>query len=263
MRIVALLLLAFSTLIIMQANAQSEDAAPTMSLVYSSTWAPMSVGDDEKVRGIIPDLLEEIIQNRMGIKVRHIGLPWARAQTFIEYGGADGFVTTPTEPRLKYSIQSKENALPIPFHAFVGKNSPTEIQLRAGTPLEKLQSARYCDVLGNGWATAFYKKRNIDYEIAQSLENCLKMLASNRIEVVVHAAPVTQFAITKLSLNDQITMMPHAYSESPDFPLLISKRSNFGQDFLDKFDAVLIEMKKNHELEILLERLTQKNLASF
>lgn len=260
-------LLVFSTIVfplfVGIASAQSNDGNSTITLVYANKWAPISGGEGDQVEGILPSLMEEIIHNRMGIRVIHKGLPWGRAQEVIKRGDADGFITTPTEARQGYSVASKQTVLQLPFQAFVKKGSASELDLKAGKPLTELGTTRFCDVLGNGWAKAFYDARNITYLEVPSLDNCLKMLNIGRTDIVIHASPVTQLFIRKLAIAPNIGRIAHVYPESPEFPLLLSKKSTYGAGFLARFDKIVADMKQSQEYEKILDQLTQENIDQF
>lgn len=234
--------------------------SPVFKVAYASEWAPISFGENEKVKGILPDLIEEIIAKRMNIKVLHQGFPWARAQKAVENGLVDAFITTATEQRLLYSTRSKTNILKVPFQAFTLKGSVAESKLSNGHNVANLGDYLYCDVLGNGWAKAFYNKRNIDYLVTSTLDNCLNMMVANRVDVIIHASPVAQMFIKKLAIDNKINMLPKIYPESPEFPLLLSKKSDFGTVFLQKFDALIKEMKKSGEFATLMKEVTERNL---
>lgn len=228
---------------------------------YASEWAPISLGKDEKVTGILPDLIEEIVVKRMGIPVSHQGLPWARAQQALKDGIIDAIITTPTKRRLHYSLRSKSTILNVPFKGFVLTGSDAHRKLLENKSISDLKKFRFCDVLGNGWAKAFYKNRNIDYEVTSSLDSCLKMMMVDRVDIIIHASPVTQMFVKSMKFSNRITMLPKTYPESPDFPLLLSKKSLFGSEFLDKFDVTILELKKTGEFDQIVAEITEKNLS--
>lgn len=236
-------------------------AEPMFRVGYASEWAPISFGKDEKVTGILPDLIEEIVVKRMGIPVSHQGLPWARAQEALKDGIIDGIITTPTKKRLHYSLRSKSNILNVPFKGFALTGSDAHRNLQENKNISDLKKFRFCDVLGYSWAKAFYKDRNIDYEVTSSLDNCLRMMMVDRVDIIIHASPVAQMFVKNMKLGSRITMLPKTYPESPNFPLLLSKKSLFGSEFLDKFDVTILELKKAGEFDRIVAEITEKNLS--
>lgn len=81
--------------------------AESIKLSYNSDWPPYSFGIGNKVRGIFPDLMREIIESRMGQKVEQSGTAWKRVQLMAEKGLVDAFVTLPTEKRKNMLIHRK------------------------------------------------------------------------------------------------------------------------------------------------------------
>jgi polar amino acid transport system substrate-binding protein len=67
-------------------------AQPAFKLVYFNNFAQFSWETNEKMQGILIDVLTEAIQNRMGIAVSHKGYPWKRAQLLAKNNHADAFV---------------------------------------------------------------------------------------------------------------------------------------------------------------------------
>lgn len=246
---------------LLPAHAFAQDSGG-IRIVYAADWAPISHGEGSDVRGILPDLMEAIIARRLGVPVIHSGQPWGRAQALIESGQADAFVTTPTEARLEYARRSEENVLLVPFQAFTTSDSTFYRELAAGAPLTSLKDARFCDVLGNGWAKAFYAKRKLDYLSVPTIENCLKLLSVKRSDVIVHAAPVTRLYIQHLDLAELVSQLPHIYPESPAFPLLISRKSSFGPRFLASFDRTIGELRASGEFDRMMSEIQQANLEA-
>ncbi|KLN59740.1 hypothetical protein WH96_15195 [Kiloniella spongiae] len=224
----------------------------SFKIAYAESWAPISVGAADNVTGILPQLMESIIQERMGIPVEHHGFPWARAQQAVISGEVDAFITTPTAERLEFSHASQSVVFPLRFQPIVRKNSEEEFGFKSEIDITTtLKSKRYCDVLGNGWAKVFYRKKKLKYLVVPTLDVCLKHLAQGQIDIIIHAEPVATSFIEKLHLKKELKVLPIIMDSSPEFPLLVSKKSPFGQAFIDSFDQTLVHIKN----EGLWERL--------
>lgn len=229
-----------------------EKKVPPFKIAYAESWAPISVGSADTVTGILPLLMESIIQQKMGIPVEHHGFPWARAQQAVKSGEVDAFITTPTAERLKFSRASQSIVFPLRFQPIVRSGSEEEFRFKSEIDITTtLKSKRYCDVLGNGWAKVFYRKKNMKYLVVPTLDICLKHLAQGQTDIIIHAEPVATSFIKKLRLEEQLKILPIVMDSSPKFPLLVSKESPFGQAFIDNFDETLTHMKN----EGLWERL--------
>ena len=73
--------------------------ATEIKIVYANQWHPYSVGDGVNVQWILPDLIERLLSEKLDYTVRHMGVPWNRAQSMVRSGEADGFVTAVTAER--------------------------------------------------------------------------------------------------------------------------------------------------------------------
>ncbi len=238
-------------------RADEKERQP-FKIAYAESWAPISVDSANTVTGILPELMDIVIDKTMGIPVKHQGFPWARAQEAVRSGEVDAFITTPTPERLKFTRASKNVVFTLNFQPIVRINSDEEHLLKSEKDIYTiLKSKKYCDVLGNGWAENFYKAKNLKYLVVPTLDICLKHLAQGQIDIIIHAAPVSLSFIQKLGMGKQLTVLPIVISSSPAFPLLVSNESSFGQDFLNEFDHTVSNMKQRGMWDELL------NLSSF
>ncbi|WP_120495440.1 ABC transporter substrate-binding protein [Kiloniella sp. EL199] len=230
-----------------------EKKTQPFKIAYAESWAPISIGSARTVTGMLPELMESVIQERMGIPVEHHGFPWARAQQAVKSGEVDAFITTPTNERLEFSRASKNVVFPLRFQPVVRVNSEEESRFKSEIDITTtLKSKRYCDVLGNGWAKEFYRKKNLKYLIVPTLDVCLKHLVQGQTDIIIHAEPVAADFIKELQLGTQVKILPIVMESSPEFPLLVSKKSPFGQAFISDFDETLGEMKNEGLWEKLI-----------
>ncbi len=230
-----------------------EDKTQPFKIAYAESWAPISVGSANTITGILPRLMESIIHERMGIPVQHIGFPWARAQQAVKSGEVDAFITTPTVERLEFARASQSIVFPLRFQPIVRIGSEEELGFKSEIDITTtLKSKRYCDVLGNGWAKEFYRKKNLRYQTVPTLDVCLKHLVQKQTDIIIHAEPVAANFIKELQLDAQVRILPIIMDSSPEFPLLVSRESPFGQAFINNFDETLSDMKNEGEWEILI-----------
>lgn len=212
-----------------------------IKIVYAENWAPISYGEQNTVKGILPEIIDHILAKNLGMNVTHIPVPWARAQKMVESGQADAFITTATAARLKYSEASKHTLYTLPFVGATKTGSQTEKLFSDPDDLSHLYEKRFCDVLGNGWATAFYQDKPVKLHIVPTIRECLLLLNAGRVDVIIHAGPVLRKYISELNLEDKISIMKKPSLKSPAFPLLVSKKSNLPKGFLKKFDTFIDE----------------------
>ena len=77
--------------------------APTLIWAYWSDAEPICWEENGVPQGLEVEIAEKVLTN-LGIKVKHVFVPWARAQKMVETGEADMMMTTPNDSRFKYAI---------------------------------------------------------------------------------------------------------------------------------------------------------------
>ena len=230
----------------------SSAADNPFKIVYASAWPPYSEGEGPNVRGILPALMKELLEQKMGVSVEHVGVPWARAQQMVKKGVADAFVTAPTAERLTFARSSTEFVYSVEFSPAVIKGSKIQKKISEGAKIPNdISKFGFRDVLGNNWAKQYYSKHNITYTIAKDAEECVKMIHAGRLDIFIHPANVTGKAIEKFDLADSFEIFD-AVPESPKFTLLLSKKSKFSASLLEPFDQVLSIAKSNGTYEQIL-----------
>ncbi len=228
--------------------------ADEIVVVFNSDWAPYSMGAVEEVEGILPDLVNELLGTHMGLSVRVQGYPWARVQHLVEQGYADVFITVPTQVRLEYALSSEEIAYQVEMRAIVKQGSDAETLLRETPTPTSLKSLRTCDILGNGWGKAYAANHDITPVIASKVSNCLLMVKNGRADTSIQSTVVAELEINSHGLDEDLVILPELFGQM-SFTLLLSKKSAYGQEFLDHFDEVVKRMKDDGSYDTLVRRL--------
>ena len=232
----------------------SSGAAAELKMTYNSDWPPYSEGVGDKVSGILPELMTEIVENRMGIKVSHHGYPWKRVQRAVELGKLDAMVTVPTKARLDYAESSKSIVYTIQMHPIVVRGSSTETKINASPTPATLRSLKVCDIIGNGWGKRFAATNEIAPIMATKVSNCLRMIAKGRVDVSIQSLAVATRQIGAEKLDDELAILPIPYGQMK-FTLLVSKQSKLEPGFMEEFDKTLNEMIEDGSYDALVKRL--------
>ncbi|MDV7339708.1 transporter substrate-binding domain-containing protein [Terasakiella sp. A23] len=226
------------------AQADQPYGGTEISVVYANQWAPISYEEGGEIKGLLPDRMDEILAQQMGMKVTHIPSPWGRAQKLVERGSVDAFVTTVTPKRLQYSSASEAKVFILPFVPVVRSFDLKVKSFKDADDLSQYKDQLFCDVLGNGWADYFYKDKPVQVYTAPTIKECLLLLRAGRVQSIIHAEPVLRKYIKELDLEKALTVLPRPSARSPKFSLMISKKSRLDQDFLDYFDQHLASQKE-------------------
>jgi polar amino acid transport system substrate-binding protein len=212
-------------------------------MAYFETYSPLSYrGENGVLRGLLVDILDDVLGRQMGVPIQHTGYPWLRAQLMTKLGQVDGICTIATSARLEYAVASSEVVLAAPRRIFVRTDNPMLEELQQVHDLAGLRQLKPIVVsyIGNGWGTENLAGFNVvsgkDYETG------LKMLIAKRGDVMIDNSLTMQFSLSNTVGGDQVMMMP-ARLESSNFQLLISKLSQ-QLDLLPGFDKALSQYKK-------------------
>ncbi len=197
--------------------------ADEFKITYNADWPPYSSGSMEKVRGILPDLLDEIIGKRMGYTVRHGGYPWKRAQAQIKSGAWDGIVTFPSDDRLAYTQSSRNIVYTLEQRPVVLKNSNAERVLSKNPSVDQLKNMRVCMMIGDGWSKNFYETHNIPFIRATDTQACLRMVARGRTDVFLHTEAAVNMNAREANLGDELTHLSDIFG-TMHFTMLLSKK---------------------------------------
>lgn len=225
---------------------------------YADTYPPLSYGEQANVQGVLPALMEGIIERGMSYRIIHRGKAWKRAQQEVWSGRADALITSITPERLKHSYRSDKPVFRLSFRPFTKVNSPATMALENNPPISKLKNFRFCDVHGNLWGKQFYEKHNIKFHITRSFETCLRLLTVGRTDIVIHSDHILSAIIQENNWGGLIKAHPQVMPESPEFHFLLSKKSKLSRNFLAQFDLTLMRMRNDGSYARLMRSLNEK-----
>ncbi len=236
------------------ASFMSASAAESFKLSVNSEWPPYSIGTGKAADGILPKLVREIVEKRMGIEVAVFGSPWKRAQIFVKSGKLDALVTVPTEGRLGYTERSRNILYEFEMRATVKTGSEAHGRLASNPDVDTIRSLKVCDLVGNAWAGRFYKKHAIEFYRLPDAETCLRLIDRGRMDVMIQPMAVALHEIRKLDLGNRLTTLGKTFG-GMRFALLVSKKSPFANAFIGKFDRTVDDMIRDGSLVRLIDRL--------
>ena len=221
---------------------------------FNSDWPPYSYGEGRSVQGILPALMTEIVEKRMGMKISHYGYPWNRAQRAVETGKLDTMVTVPTESRFAFSRTSGNTVYTIEMRAVVARGSAAEQEINAALQPKSLRKLRLCDIMGNGWGERFAAKNNLKPIISSKMSSCLRMTANGRTDVTIQSVAVANQGIAANGLGDELAILPPHFG-AMSFTLLLSNKSVLDANFMADFDKTIGAMIADGSYDALVDRL--------
>ncbi|WP_033138719.1 substrate-binding periplasmic protein [Aeromonas finlandensis] len=231
---------------------QSALAAPTaeLKMVYFDDFAPYSWRDEQgKMRGLMIDVMDRVAA-QMGLRVRHEGYPWQRAQKLVRMAQADGFVTVATQERLTYTRMVDEPVTTTVMTIFTQIGHPRMAEFQRARRLSDLKTFTFLDYLGNGWG----KENLVGFRVYKtvSVDRVFKMLAVGRGDLMVTDPLVAYFKLNTLGLSGQVVEVPLRLASTP-FNLCIGKHSRFNTR-ITEFNRALQQLRQRGELARIVAR---------
>lgn len=223
---------------------------------YNSQWPPYSSGSGEQVDGILPRIVDRILNQGLQLDVSHQGFPWRRVQSYAETGQIDAFVTYPSAERLMFA-ESTDNPLYIVTNkAFLRRGSPFATILRRDPDISRIAGLRVCTMLGDNWSTQFYAGLGLMPDKALNALNCLQLVAQDRSDVFIHTVEATTKLMDEAGLDAALEVLPHAYAEVP-LTFLLSRKSGLPASLIERIDARLSDMMRTGAYTTMIQDIME------
>ena len=220
-------------------------AAEPMKIVYFNDYPPLSWPQNNKMQGILIDIMNQSLKKRMHIDLSHQGRLWEEAQLMVKNGQADAFVTVPTPERRSYTRISQESVINSNIKIFTGKNNPRIKELVIVHSYSELKPYKLVDYRGNGRAEAALKGLDVDW--LATMDEIPEYLIQGKADAWTQNIFVAEFFLKHLDDRDKIIELPNVLA-GESFNLCIRRNSPFVR-VLDLFDQTIKDMKKDGTLE--------------
>jgi polar amino acid transport system substrate-binding protein len=225
-------------------------AAPTsVKMVFFEDYAPYSYRENGVMKGIYVDIAREILEQGLKIPVEVEGYPWARAQTMVEEGLADGFITVPTEERMSYAEPAEPPVLETRFLLYTSRANPelTEVQrVRTLADARKFRQAAY---LGSGWAKANLAPETIDW--SPTLESLIPLVTGRTRYVLIDAELVVDRVLRRQGLADKVWTGPVITTTPICF--FLGKKSPF-VGLIPRIGRLVADLKASGRFDALVQK---------
>ncbi|MBF0551155.1 MAG: transporter substrate-binding domain-containing protein [Deltaproteobacteria bacterium] len=221
-----------------------------MMFVYFENYAPYSWQENNQMRGILIDVVNEAVHKRMGVPVAQQGYPWARAQLLVEKGAADAFVTVPTPERKAYAQFGQEPVLRTDFKIFAKAGGSRTRELEKVSSIPELKPFKLTDYLGNGWSKENLKGLNVHWLAA--MDYIFPYLYEERADATVQVASVCRYNIKKTGYQNRIVELPNVLSSAP-FSLGIGRNSTYSH-ILPQVDQTIRQMRGDGTLQQIYDK---------
>ncbi|MET0106670.1 MAG: transporter substrate-binding domain-containing protein [Sedimenticola sp.] len=225
------------------------------TVAYSYNFPPYSFEVDGEMRGILVDVIDHALRERMNIPVVHKGYPWVRAQEQVKLGKADAFITNPTSERKGYTRISEESIIQPERKVFSRADHPKLAEMRTIQSFEQMVGFTVGVAIGNG----FYKKMvvnkgipiNTDY--APHFKQVLQKVASGRNDLTFAPTESTHYYLKSLGLQDQVIELSETRLHQSNYALCIGQQSPF-VSILPQFNTVIRKMREDGTLQAIVQK---------
>ncbi|MDN3919511.1 substrate-binding periplasmic protein [Roseateles violae] len=221
------------------------ETAPPFRIAYFETYSPLSFTEAGAIKGILVDVLDEVIHRRLGLPRSHEGFPWPRAQALVQRGERDAICTIATPARLAYAQAAEEPVVTAPTTVFVRADHPRLAAFSAARDLAELRELQpsVLSYAANGWARERLGGFNVLW--GNDFQSSLKMLVARRGDLMIENALTMQYSLRRLTGGDEIRMLPNRMDQA-HFQLLVS-RASAHLPMLPDFSRALRRFKQGPE----------------
>ena len=210
--------------------------------------------DSGRYTGFLHDMVVELFQERLGLRVDIARFPWKRCQLMVKNGEADIMVTIPTPERLEYTV-THERPIWIKrriLYTYDGHPRIKEIQQINGIKAIKDGGYRVLSYLGNGWAEKEVRDYGIPVVFSSTVAGMYRMLAAKRGDLIIEEKDLAIPQISNQELSGKIRATAGIGSES-GFHILVSKKSPHAP-LISTLDREVEAMRNKGRLDQILDQ---------
>jgi polar amino acid transport system substrate-binding protein len=219
-----------------------------IKLVFFEDYAPFSYREDGVLKGIYIDMAREIFEKNLKIPVSVEGYPWARAQTMVQQGLADGFFTVPTDERRVYAEVVAPAVLENKFVLYTSRTNPELPEIEGVRTLAEAKKFRQAAYLGSGWAKVNLDPQMIDW--SPTLESMLPLITGKTRYVLIDVDLVVNRVLRKMGQMDRVWMGP--VLDTAPIHVFLGKKSGF-VGLVPQVSRVITELKASGRLDALAQ----------
>lgn len=221
----------------------------TIKIVYFNSLTPYSWEDSEgRATGILIDILDAILRDKMNYTVIHEALPWERAQKRVLHGDADAFCTLITPTRLAYSTPTMLPVITLRTEVSVSPKNPRLDSILLVETISDLKPFKIAAYRGYGFLN---KYPDFDYVLSNDSLSAVKMVASNRADIYVGVREHLRSLIKRTGA--ELITFPFKGAPEVDFHFMIG--NHYPSDTIhSEFDKALAQLKEEGVYQLILEK---------
>jgi polar amino acid transport system substrate-binding protein len=213
-------------------------ASETLRIVCADPYPPYVWADGVTTKGVLVDILDELVGKQPGMTLSHEAMAWQRGQDQVKKGEADGFGCSVTEERKQYANFGAEPLVHLRYAVFSLKINKRAAEIKKIASLEDMKAFSQGDFMGSGYAANNFKSLDIDW--APNLEQVFRKVAAGHNDILIASDMVGPWTMRKLGLSDQFAMEPMSFLPASGLYLGIRKSYSGGEALLRQLDVAVM-----------------------
>jgi polar amino acid transport system substrate-binding protein len=196
-------------------------------------------------KGLYVDILKEIFEKRMGMKLIFHYRPWKRAQMEVKEGISDIMVTVATNKRLTYTIKTKYSILTFFIRIYTYKGNEKINYINSIKSVNDIKKFKLTPVSyrGNGWHKKNIDGKGIKTYYVGDLAQAVVFLANHRADLLIASEIFVNYLIKLKHLSHKLQATKAKFGPIK-MHLLISKKSKLAKR-IDRINDILKELEES------------------
>ncbi|WP_120497216.1 ABC transporter substrate-binding protein [Kiloniella sp. EL199] len=233
-------------------------AAAPLKLAFPENYAPMIWTENGQMKGVIIDVLNKILRNKLNIETRYDGYPWSRAQVKVKKGLSDAFVTIPIPERLEYTTCSTEPVFSGDIIIYTYVNHPQRDAILNIKSAQDLMKFVLVDYRGNGWIKSKLPDARVVW--TDTLEQTYKLLANKRADIIVRDTVNFDFFARDHQYTKHIEKTS-VVVDTINIHLCINKNSKY-ISILPNFDKAIQDLRNEGTIDAIIDSYTKPSVPT-
>lgn len=229
-------------------------AGAAMYRLVTLEYPPYEYSENGQIKGIAVEILKETFKI-MGHEVNIEIWPWARSIEMVKNGEADGIFTFfKSSEREGFVHFSKEMIVNQKISLWVKKGSKIEFN----GDLSSLHKFSFGVVRKTSYGDKFdnaVKDGTLKVYEAYTIEECIKQLVNNRIDIWVSNNDGALFELKKYGLNSDVKKLMPPIQDTPSYVAFSKKRNH--EVLRNDFDKALAKLKKSGKYDEIMKKYSK------
>lgn len=224
-------------------------ASETLRIVYANPYAPYVWAEGDTTKGVLVDILDELLGKQLGVALKHEAMTWTRGQNEVKDGSADGFGCSVSAERKQYANFGAEPLVYLRYAVFSLKTNPRAAEISKIASIDDLKAFSQGDFTGSGYAENNFKALKIDW--ANNLELVIRKVAAGHDDILVTSDMVGPWTARKLDLGGLFAITPLPSFPTSGLYLGIRKSHDGGEALLRRLDVALTAARADGTLKAI------------